>query len=65
MDLAPVAHCDLHLGPLLTVVVHRGCWQDHAKDCIVLMRLGVKFRRIRVIFDNSAYVHNNPPARVG
>ena len=49
------------LGLLLAVVVHGGYWQDHDGACFVLMRLREKFRRLKVIFADSAYARNELP----
>jgi len=43
------------LGLILTVVVHGAYWQDQDGACLVLMRLRDKFRRLKVIFADSAY----------
>ena len=43
------------LGLLLTVVVHGGYWQDHDGACLVLMQLRERFRRLKVVFADSAY----------
>jgi putative transposase len=43
------------LGMLLAVVVHGAYWQDQTGAVIVLWRLRDKFRRLKVIFADSAY----------
>ena len=50
------------LGLVLTVVVHGGYWQDHDGACFVLMRLRERFRRLKVVFADSAYGRNDLPA---
>jgi len=52
------------LGLLLTVVVHGAYWQDYDGACFVLMRLNACFRRIRVVFGDSAYGRNGLPVWV-
>lgn len=52
------------LGLVLTVVVHGGYWQDHDGACFVLMRLRERFRRLKVVFADSAYGRNDLPAWV-
>jgi len=49
------------LGMLLAVVVHGAYWQDHDGACFVLMRLQERFRRLKVIFADSAYGRNGLP----
>jgi putative transposase len=43
------------LGMVLAIVVHGAYWQDQTGAIIVLWRLRDKFRRLRVIFADSAY----------
>jgi putative transposase len=43
------------LGMVLAVVVHGAYWQDQTGAVIVLWRLRDKFRRLKVIFADSAY----------
>jgi putative transposase len=52
------------LGLVLAVVVHGGHWQDHDGACFVLMRLRAQFRRLKVVFADSAYGRNDLPAWV-
>jgi putative transposase len=52
------------LGMILTVVVHGASWQDHDGACLVLMRLKQCFRRLKVVFADSAYGRNDLPAWV-
>jgi putative transposase len=52
------------LGLVLSVVVHGGGWQDHDGACFVLMRLRSSFRRLKVVFADSAYARNDLPAWV-
>jgi putative transposase len=49
------------LGLILMVVVHGAGWQDHDGACFVLMRLKEKFRRLKVIFGDTAYGRNGLP----
>jgi putative transposase len=49
------------LGLLLTVVVHGGYWQDHDGACLVLMQLQARFRRLKVLFADSAYDRQDLP----
>ena len=49
------------LGLILAVVVHGAGWQDHDGACLVLMRLRDRFRRLKVIFADSAYGRNGLP----
>ncbi len=49
------------LGLLLTVVVHGGYWQDHDGACLVLMQLRERFRRLKVVFADSAYDRQDLP----
>jgi putative transposase len=43
------------LGLVLAVVVHGAYWQDQLGACLVLTHLQDKFRRLKVIFADSAY----------
>ncbi len=43
------------LGLVLAVVVHGAYWPDHTAALIVLVRLQEKFRRLKVVFADSAY----------
>lgn len=43
------------LGLLLVVVVHGADWQDYEGGLFVLHRIKEKFRRLRVVFGDSAY----------
>ncbi len=49
------------MGLILAVVVHGADWQDHDGACLVLMRLRDRFRRLKVIFADSAYGRNGLP----
>jgi putative transposase len=49
------------LGLVLAVVVHGASWQDHDGACFVFLRLRDKFRRLRVVFGDSAYARNGLP----
>ena len=49
------------LGLILAAVVHGADWQDHDGACLVLMRLRDRFRRLKVIFADSAYGRNGLP----
>lgn len=49
------------LGLVLAVVVHGGHWQDHDGASFVLLRLHERFRRLKVIFADSAYGRNHLP----
>lgn len=49
------------LGLILTVVVHGAYWQDYDGACMVFMRLREGFRRLKVIFADSAYGKNGLP----
>lgn len=49
------------LGLILALVVHGADWQDHDGACLVLMRLKDRFRRLKVIFADSAYGRNDLP----
>ena len=52
------------LGMVLTVVVHAAGLQDHDGGAFVLARLSTAFRRLKVIFADSAYKRNGLPAWV-
>ena len=52
------------LGLLLAVVVHGCSWQDHDGACFVLMRLSRAFRRLKIVFADSAYGRCDLPAWV-
>lgn len=49
------------LGMVLAVVVHGAYWQDHDGACFVLMKLKDRFRRLKVVFGDSAYGRNQLP----
>ena len=49
------------LGLVLAVVIHGAYWQDYDGACFVLMRLKKSFRRLKVIFGDSAYGKNGLP----
>lgn len=49
------------LGLILTVVVHGAYWQDYDGACFVLTKLKEKFRRLKVVFGDSAYGKNGLP----
>ena len=49
------------LGLLLAVVVHRADWQDQGGAWWVMEKLDEKFRRLKVIFGDSAYGRNDLP----
>ena len=49
------------LGLILTVVVHGAYWQDYDSACFVLTKLKEKFRRLKVVFGDSAYGKNGLP----
>jgi putative transposase len=46
------------LGLILAVAVHGAYWQDQLGACQVLVRLHDKFRRLKVIFADSAYARD-------
>ena len=52
------------LGLVLSVVVHGCYWQDHDGACFVLMQLSRSFRRLKVVFADSAYARCDLPAWV-
>ena len=49
------------LGMLLCVVVHQADWQDYDGACGVFARMKQSFKRIKVIFADSAYGRNKLP----
>ena len=49
------------LGLVLAVVVHGAYWQDHDGACFVMMQLKDRFRRLKVVFADSAYNRNQFP----
>lgn len=49
------------LGMVLAVVVHGADWQDYDGAGFVLMKLREKFKRLKVIFGDSAYGRNGLP----
>jgi putative transposase len=49
------------LGLVLAVVVHGAYWQDYDGACFVLGQLKEKFRRLKVVFADSAYGRNGLP----
>ena len=49
------------LGLLLVVVVHGCYWQDHDGALFVFARLKESFRRLKVVFADSAYRRNGLP----
>jgi len=49
------------LGMILAVVVHGAYWQDYDGACLVLTQLHQKFRRLKVVFGDSAYGRNGLP----
>lgn len=52
------------LGLILAVVVHAADQQDHSGACLVLYALQEKFRRIQVVFADSAYGRKGLPGFV-
>ncbi|TWU62570.1 Transposase DDE domain protein [Crateriforma conspicua] len=52
------------MGLLLTVVSHGAYWQDHVGAHFVFMRMKKAFRRIKVVFADSAYKGDGLPAWV-
>lgn len=50
------------LGLVLMVVVHSAGLQDHDGACFVASRLKAKFKRLEVLFADSAYGRNGLPA---
>ena len=49
------------LGLLLALVVHPADWQDHDGACLVLSQMSLAFKRLRVVFADSAYKRNDLP----
>jgi putative transposase len=49
------------LGLILAVVVHRADVQDDSGACLVLHRVSENFRRLTVVFADSAYKRNGLP----
>lgn len=49
------------LGLVLMVVVHSASLQDHDGACFVLSRLKQSFKRLKVVFADSAYKRNGLP----
>lgn len=49
------------LGLILAVVVHGADWQDQDGACWVLDKLHAQYRRLKVIFGDSAYGRSNLP----
>ena len=49
------------LGLVLAVVVHGASWQDYDGACFVLIQLKAKFKRLKVVFGDSAYGKNGLP----
>lgn len=49
------------LGLLLAVTVHGAYWQDYDGACFVLTQLKRKFKRLKVVFGDSAYGKNGLP----
>ena len=49
------------LGLLLTVVVHGAYWQDQDGAHFVFLKLKESFRRLKVVFGDSAYNRNGLP----
>lgn len=49
------------LGLVLMVVVHSASLQDHDGACFVLSRMRDRFKRLRVVFADSAYGRNGLP----
>ena len=47
------------LGLLLAVVIHSAAWQDQDGAVWVIKKLSEKFRRLKVLFGDSAYARNN------
>ncbi len=52
------------LGLVLSVVVSSASWQDHDAACLVFNELRKSFRRLKVIFADSAYGRNELPTWV-
>ena len=49
------------LGLVLAISVHGADWQDYDGACLVMTRLKKGFRRLKVIFADSAYAKNDLP----
>ena len=49
------------LGLVLAVSVHRADWQDYDGACFVMLKLKKAFRRLEVIFADSADDRNDLP----
>lgn len=49
------------LGLVLAVTVHGAYWQDYDGACFVLTQLKQKFKRLKVVFGDSAYGKNGLP----
>lgn len=49
------------LGLVMMVVVHSASMQDHDGACFVLSRMKQRFRRLKVVFADSAYGRNGLP----
>ncbi|MFC1757908.1 transposase [Planctomycetota bacterium] len=49
------------IGLLLTVVVHGAYWQDQDGACFVFMKQKQAFRRLQVVFGDSAYGRSGLP----
>jgi putative transposase len=49
------------LGLILAVVVHAADWPDHDGACFVLAKLSQGFRRLKVVWADSAYKRNGLP----
>lgn len=49
------------LGLVLVAVVHGAYWQDQDGVCTALMQLRAKFRRLKVLFGDSAYGRSGLP----
>jgi putative transposase len=49
------------LGFVLAVVVHAAAWQDHDGASFVLVRLRQQFRKLKIVFADSAYGRNGLP----
>lgn len=49
------------LGLVLMVVVHSASFQDHDGACFVLSRMKQHFKRLKVVFADSAYKRNGLP----
>ena len=49
------------LGLIMAIVVHGADWQDQDGACWVLEKLHAQFRRIKVVFGDSAYGRSHLP----